>query len=71
MSTKQEIVSDATFKAWPFSPNFNLAVKMVQLLQQHANTTVHWLSTLLLPIVAKSSILNMAEFLDPSLKTLP
>ena len=25
MSTKQEIVSDAAFKAWPFSSDFNFA----------------------------------------------
>ena len=25
MSTKQEIVPDATFKAWPFSSDFNFA----------------------------------------------
>ena len=45
-------------------------LKMVELLQQHANT-VYWLQALLLPIIAKSSILNMAEFLDSFLKTLP
>ena len=27
MSTKQEIVSDAAFKAWPFSSDFNFACK--------------------------------------------
>ena len=27
MSTKHEIISDATFKAWPFSSNFNFACK--------------------------------------------
>ena len=27
MSAKQEIVSDAAFKAWPFSSNFNFACK--------------------------------------------
>ena len=27
MSTKQEIISDAVFKAWPFSSNFNFACK--------------------------------------------
>ena len=47
------------------------AYLMVELPQQHANTTVYWLQTLPLPVVAKSSILNVAEFLDPSLKTLP
>ena len=30
MSTKQEIVSDATFWARPFSPNFNFACKNSQ-----------------------------------------
>ena len=30
-----------------------LPVKMVELLQQHANTTVYWLKTLPLPIIAK------------------
>ena len=55
---------------------FILPVKMVGLLQQHANT-VYWLQTealcklLPLPIAAKSSILNVAEFMGPSLKTLP
>ena len=27
MSTKQEIISDAAFKAWPFSFDFNFACK--------------------------------------------
>ena len=27
MSTKEEIVSDATFKTWPFSSDFNFAGK--------------------------------------------
>ena len=27
MSTKQESLSDATFKAWPFSADFNFAFK--------------------------------------------
>ena len=30
MSTKQEIVSDATFKAWPFSSDFNFACQNSQ-----------------------------------------
>ena len=30
MPTKQEIVSDAAFKAWPFSSNFNFACKSSQ-----------------------------------------
>ena len=27
MSTKQEIISDVAFKAWPFSSDFNFACK--------------------------------------------
>ena len=30
MSTKQEIVSDTAFKAWPFSSDFNFACKNSQ-----------------------------------------
>ena len=48
-----------------------LPVKMVELPQQHANTTDQWLQTLPLPTVAKNSFLNRVEFLDPSLKTWP
>ena len=40
MSTKQESVSNAAFKAWPFSCDFNFAFKYGQVI---ANTTVHWL----------------------------
>ena len=43
MPTKQEIVSDAAFKAWPFSSYFNFTCKDYELPQQHANTTVYWL----------------------------
>ena len=43
VSLKQESVSDAAFKIWPFSSNFNFAYKMVESPQQHASTTVHWL----------------------------
>ena len=52
-----------------FHPILNIPVKVVELLQQHANITVHWLQILPLPIVAKSSIVNVTEFVDPSLKT--
>ena len=48
-----------------------LLIKMVDLPQQHANTTVHWLQALPLPVAAKSSIWNVAEFPNPSLKTTP
>ena len=30
MSTKEKIVSHATFKAWPFPPDFNFACKKSQ-----------------------------------------
>ena len=41
MFTKQEIVSDA--RHGHFHPILILPVKMIELLQQHANTTVNWL----------------------------
>ena len=56
---------------WHFHSILILPVKMVELLQQHANATAHCLQTLPLPIVAKSSILNVEEFLDLFLKTSP
>ena len=43
MSTKQEVVSDATLKTSHFHLILILPIKMVELPQQHANTTVHWL----------------------------
>ena len=49
----------------------NLPGKMVELPQQNANVIVHWLETLPLPIITKSSILNVIEIRDPSLKTSP
>ena len=53
-----------------FHPILILPVKMADLPQQHSNT-VHWLQALPLLIVAKSFILNIAEFVDLSLKTSP
>ena len=64
MSTKQEIVSDAHFKAQPFSSDFNFGCRNVRVSQQHANAIVHCLQAPPLPIVAKSSILNVVELLD-------
>ena len=57
MSTKQEIVSDAAFKAWPFSSDFNLHVKKIKLPQLLAIgcKPYHYQ-------VANSSTLNEAEF---------
>ena len=54
-----------------FCVNLILPENMVEVPQQHPNVTVHWLQALPLSIVAKSSILNVAEFIDPFLKTLP
>ena len=54
-----------------FHPILILPVKMVELPQQHANTTAHWLWALPLLTVAKSSILNVVEFLDQSFKRSP
>ena len=51
-----------------FHPILILPLKMVELPQQHANND-HWLQAPQLPIAAKSSILNIAEFLDSPLKT--
>ena len=55
MSTKQEIASDATLRHDHFHLILMLHVKIVKLPQQHVHTTVHYQ-------VAKSSILNEAEF---------
>ena len=46
-----------------FHPILTFLVKMVELPQQHANTTLSWLETLPLPIVSMSSVLNVAELL--------
>ena len=40
MSTKQESVSDAAFKAWPFSFDLNFVFEDGR---RTAATTVHWL----------------------------
>ena len=71
MSTKQEIVSDATFRAQPFSSDFKFCMERqssycsnMQILLSIDFKPYHYQ-------VAKSSILSMAEFLDLSLKMLP
>ena len=43
MPTKQESVSDASFRHDHFHTILILPVKMVELPQQYPNTTVHWL----------------------------
>ena len=72
MSTKQEIISDAIFKAWPFSSDFNFACKQNQVI---ATTCKYYcplvVNLTILVILAKSSILNEATFWDPPLKMLP
>ena len=69
MSTKQESVSDTTFKAWPFSSSFNLASK-----HGGVNTaTCQYFPLVVGPTITnccKRTILNIGKFLDPSLKTL-
>ena len=79
MSTKQESVSRATFKAWPLSSIFNFGCKdgwviaatckYCQLVVSQSDKAV--CKFLVIPIVAKNCILSVAEFLDPPLKTLP
>ena len=79
MSTKPESVSGATFKALPFSPVFNFGCKdgqvtaatwkYCQLVVSQSDEAL--CKFLPIPIVTKNSILNMVEFLDPPLKTLP
>ena len=79
MSTKQESVSGATFKAWPFSSVFNFACKDVRVTTATCKYCLLVVSPsdealckfLQLPIVTKSSILNVEEILDPPLKTSP
>ena len=69
-STKQEIMSDAAFRACPFSSNFNFVYKDGQV------TTVT--CKYYCPLVVNPTITNcckelhhVAEFLDPPLKTSP
>ena len=79
MSTKQESSSVATFKAWPFSSVFNFGCRDDQVTTATCKYCLLVVSPsyealgkfLPLTIVAKSLILNVAEFLDPPLKTSP
>ena len=79
MSIKQESVSGATFKAWPFSSIFNFGCKDGQVTAatcKYCQLTVSQSDEALckflpISIVAKNSILNVAEFLDLPLKTSP
>ena len=67
ISTKNENVSDATCKAWPFSSDCKFARTDGPVT---ADITVHWLQALPLPVVGKSSIVNVIEFLELSFKNL-
>ena len=79
ISTKQESVSGATFQAWLFSFVFNFGCKDGQVTTATCKYCLSVVSPsdealckfLPLPIVAKNSILNVAEFLNPPLKTSP
>ena len=79
MSTKQESVSGATFQAWLFSFIFNFGCKDGRVTTATCKYCLLVVSPsdealckfLLVPIAVKNSILNVAEFLDPPLKTLP
>ena len=68
MSTKQEIISDAVFKAWPFSSNFNFACKDGGVI---AATCKYYCPLVVNPTITNCcKELNVAKFLYPSLKTL-
>ena len=79
MSTKQESVSGATFKTWSFSSVFNFGCKdgrataatckYCQLVVSQPDEAL--CKFLPITVVAKNSILNVAEFLDSPLKTSP
>ena len=71
MSTKQEIVSDATFKTWPFSSNFTFTCKDGRVTAATCKYYCLLVVNLAITNCCKEPILNVAEFLDPSLKTLP
>ena len=71
MSKKQEIASDATFKVRPFAYDFNSACKDGRVTTKTCKYHCSLVISPTITIVVKSSILNVAEFLDPSLKTSP
>ena len=63
MSTKQEIISDAAFKAWPFSFDFNFACKDGSIT---AATCKYYCPLAVNPTITnccKELLLNVAEFL--------
>ena len=56
MSTKQEIISDTNFKAWPFSSDFNFAYKDGRVT---AATCKHYY-----PLTVSPTITNCCKKLD-------
>ena len=62
MSTEQEMVSNAAFKAWPYSSDFNFVCKdgpvTVARCKYYCPLVVNLIP---LPIAAKNSILNVTE----------
>ena len=48
MSTKPEIVSDAAFKAWPFSSDFNFACKNNQVTAATCKYYCPWVVNLII-----------------------
>ena len=71
MSTKQEIVSGAAFKVWPFSFDFNFACKNSQVTAATCKFYCPFFFFSVIYQFAKSTILNKVEFWDPSLKWSP
>ena len=65
------IKQETPFKAWRFSSNFNFACKDGRVTAATCKQYCPLVVNPTLPIVAKSSILNVATFLDPSLKASP
>ena len=71
MSTKQEIVSDASFKSWPFSSDLNFAFEYGLVT---AKTCKYYCPLVVNPTItncSKELHASVAEFTDPLLKTLP
>ena len=66
MSTKQETVSDAAFKACPFSSDFNFVWKDDLYYKYYCPLVVNPTVT-----ICCKEFHHVTEFLDPSLKTLP
>ena len=66
MSTKQETVSDAAFKACPFSSDFNFVWKDDLYYKYYCPLIVNPTVT-----ICCKEFHHVTEFLDPSLKTLP